>query len=241
MAMLAMSTNNPHATTTQPSWLEDVMAHVQPHHMPEFSEFASGKDASVFWESGSIVTDSFAPPTDHPIQVLPAPSPLGEFQTHPSSKSPTGRSPDAQPESVLGAVDDSLPPSRTRYGGPVLTGEYLAGVTVMNEYKSPGGEVVVRGQTSCTATRQSRKRKPDQVVSDDNSNKENMSSTRPAPAAKRIRREKTGTEWQTVFDGVKFGEEQQRKENEAVIRKMTTCGRSLEVLSLTVEGLGFTQ
>lgn len=74
-----------------------------------------------------------------------------------------------------------------------------------------GGEVVTRAQASPsrTATCQSRKRKMDQANSDgDNSNKENILLTRPAPAAKRICREKTGTEWETVLDIVKFGEGQ---------------------------------
>jgi hypothetical protein len=58
----------------------------------------------------------------------------------------------------------------------------------------------------------------DQLNSDgNNSNKENMSLNRPAPAAKRICREKTGTEWQSVLDIVKFSEEQgSGKQNKAV-------------------------
>lgn len=68
-----------------------------------------------------------------------------------------------------------------------------------------------------TPTRQTRKRKLNKVDSDDSSDKENISLPRPAPRAKRIRREKTGTEWQTVLDLVKFDEEQRRREqNEAV-------------------------
>ncbi|KAG2132820.1 hypothetical protein DEU56DRAFT_757311 [Suillus clintonianus] len=70
---------------------------------------------------------------------------------------------------------------------------------------------VIRAQASRTTPRQSRKRKPDQR---DKSDKENTYPT-PAPAAKRIRREKTGTEWQTVLDLVKFGEEQRSKQNGA--------------------------
>lgn len=78
-------------------------------------------------------------------------------------------------------------------------------------------EVVIRA-----ATRQSRKRKPNQVDSDgSNSDKENISLSPPAPGpvAKRICREKTGTEWETVLDVVKFGEEQRSKQNEAVVEK----------------------
>jgi hypothetical protein len=64
----------------------------------------------------------------------------------------------------------------------------------------------IRAQASCTVARQSRKRKPDQGGSD----KENKSPIR-HPAAKRICREKTGTEWQTVLDIDKFGEEQRER------------------------------
>lgn len=61
----------------------------------------------------------------------------------------------------------------------------------------------------------------DQANSDgDNSNKENILLTRPAPAAKRICREKTGTEWETVLDIVKFGEGQwSGNRNEVVIEE----------------------
>ncbi|KAG2370327.1 hypothetical protein BDR07DRAFT_1476323 [Suillus spraguei] len=53
-------TNNPHATNTQLSWIEDMIAHVQPHHMSEFSVSGSGEDTSVFWELGLTVPDPFA-------------------------------------------------------------------------------------------------------------------------------------------------------------------------------------
>ncbi|KAG1758093.1 hypothetical protein EDD22DRAFT_850313 [Suillus occidentalis] len=82
-----------------------------------------------------------------------------------------------------------------------------------------------------TPTRQSRKRKLNKVDSDDtNSDKENISLPRPAPRAKRIRREKTGTEWQTVLDLVKFEEEQRRREqNEAVtVPELETSCQSFE-------------
>ncbi|KAG1822993.1 uncharacterized protein BJ212DRAFT_1477398 [Suillus subaureus] len=87
-------------------------------------------------------------------------------------------------------------------------------------------KVIVRAQleASCTAagtTCQIRKRKIDKTV-DTNlklphySDKENvllsLSLDRtPVATIKRIRREKTGTDWQTVLDVVKYGEEQQKK------------------------------
>lgn len=102
--------------------------------------------------------------------------------------------------------------------------------TDLSSQKAQAAEVtLMRAQASHTATRQSCKRKPDQIDSDDNSDKENMlSPTRPAPAVKRIRREKTGTEWQTVLDVVKFGEEQRHKQKEikactAVFEKCSEC------------------
>jgi hypothetical protein len=44
---------------------------------------------------------------------------------------------------------------------------------------------------------------------------EQLSPARPAPVlvVKRICREKSGTEWQTVLDVVKFGEEQRSKQD----------------------------
>lgn len=95
-------------------------------------------------------------------------------------------------------------------------------VLMLSDQKSEadrvGGEVVIQAQTSpsCTVTRQCQKRKIDQVDSDGSkSDKENVSLTRLAPTAKRIRREETGTEWGTVLDVIKFGEEQRRKHDEA--------------------------
>lgn len=63
---------------------------------------------------------------------------------------------------------------------------------------------------------QSLKRKSDHIDSDDNSDKENLPTTRPAVAVKRICREKTGTEWQTVLDVVKFGEEHWRRQQKEI-------------------------
>jgi hypothetical protein len=71
-----------------------------------------------------------------------------------------------------------------------------------------GGEVVVRAGVTC-------KRKLDSVDIDSDNLKENISSNRVAkelsplgvPTTKRICREKTGTEWQTFLDVMKYGEE----------------------------------
>jgi hypothetical protein len=94
---------------------------------------------------------------------------------------------------------------------------------VLDKADRVGDEAVIRAQASpsrSTATCRSRKRKIDRVAfSGDNSDKENMPLSHgcPAPATKRICREKTGTEWQSVLDIVKFSEEQEgRKQNEVV-------------------------
>lgn len=65
---------------------------------------------------------------------------------------------------------------------------------------------------------------------DDDSNKENISPYRapkklspPCASIKRIRREQTGTEWQSVLDVIKHGEEIWSKQNDAVIEEMKAC------------------
>jgi hypothetical protein len=50
-------TNNPHAITTQPPLIEDMIAHV--HRAPEFSVYGNGEDVSVFWEPDSTATNPF--------------------------------------------------------------------------------------------------------------------------------------------------------------------------------------
>ncbi|KAG1849649.1 hypothetical protein DFJ58DRAFT_607903, partial [Suillus subalutaceus] len=96
-----------------------------------------------------------------------------------------------------------------------------------------GGEVI-RTQ----ATRNARKQKLADVNidSDNNSDKENISpycvpvqlSPPGAPTTKRIRREKMGTEWQSVLDVIKHGEEIRSKQNDAVIEEMKACTAVLE-------------
>ncbi|KAG1876133.1 hypothetical protein C8R48DRAFT_669328 [Suillus tomentosus] len=117
-------------------------------------------------------------------------------------------------------------------------------VPAMNDEQNMGSERIIKVEVAEAAPRAHRtsriaatyypgqtrscKRKPDQTDFNDNFDKENISPTSPAPAVKRIRREKTGTEWQTVLDVVKFGEEQRRKEEEikactAVFEKCSEC------------------
>ncbi|KAG1729885.1 hypothetical protein EDD22DRAFT_853051 [Suillus occidentalis] len=71
---------------------------------------------------------------------------------------------------------------------------------------------VVEQEDSCIAagsdTRQPRKRK---VGGIDNVNKENVLFPNGTPAIKRICREKTGTDWQTVLDVNAYSEEQRQR------------------------------
>ncbi|KAG1892859.1 uncharacterized protein F5891DRAFT_986375 [Suillus fuscotomentosus] len=70
---------------------------------------------------------------------------------------------------------------------------------------------------------------------DDDSDKENISPyhapkqlSPPHASTKRICREQTGTEWQSVLDVIKHGKEIQSKQNEAVIEEMKACTAVLE-------------
>ncbi|KAG1844147.1 hypothetical protein F4604DRAFT_1980497 [Suillus subluteus] len=83
-----------HYLTTQPSWIEDMMAHVQADRLSDFSTFGSGNDVSIYWEPElSSFTDPFTTnsPTD---TILPSPTSFKNLPTLPSS--PTG-SPSAKP------------------------------------------------------------------------------------------------------------------------------------------------
>jgi hypothetical protein len=60
-------------------------------------------------------------------------------------------------------------------------------------------------QVSTTSARQTCKRKIEEHDSDTD-----QTSPDPAPVRKRICREKTGTDWQTVLDIIEYGEERSR-------------------------------
>ncbi|KAG1870408.1 hypothetical protein C8R48DRAFT_670783 [Suillus tomentosus] len=204
------------ATSTLPSWVSDMMAHVVPDRVAEFSISGTGDDVSVFWEPDLSYTDPF---------VLPASSfqpPSGQNLEFPILPSPV---PDAK-SSKLGT--DALLPShasRARHGGTAL--EHLIRVIdAMQNAERKGsegkkaeadrvhGELVVRAQD----IHNTRKRNLDDVDIDPNNEckKEDTSPNHApkqlsphhgVPCTKRICREKTGTEWQTVLDVIKHGEE----------------------------------
>ncbi|KAG1873419.1 hypothetical protein C8R48DRAFT_769858 [Suillus tomentosus] len=83
----------------------------------------------------------------------------------------------------------------------------LEGSQSIKGYGSASGEVVpVQASQSTAGARQTRKRS----ISDADSRDSGQENKYPNPArvVKRICREKTGTDWQSVFDIVKYGEEQ---------------------------------
>ncbi|KAG2369211.1 hypothetical protein BDR07DRAFT_756360 [Suillus spraguei] len=41
------------ATSTQPSWINNMMAHIKPNRVSEFSTSGTGDDVDVFWEPPS--------------------------------------------------------------------------------------------------------------------------------------------------------------------------------------------
>lgn len=51
---------NPHATTTQPPWIKDMIPQIQPHHVSESPVSENDEDVSVFWDPDSTATDPFA-------------------------------------------------------------------------------------------------------------------------------------------------------------------------------------
>ncbi|KAG1748213.1 hypothetical protein EDB19DRAFT_1905267 [Suillus lakei] len=88
--------------TTQPSWIKDMMAHVQADQLSEFSTFGSSDDILIYWDPDlSSFTDPFTTnsPTD---TILPPPSSFKNSPTLPSS--PAG-SPSAKPLLQFGDTD----------------------------------------------------------------------------------------------------------------------------------------
>lgn len=78
---------------------------------------------------------------------------------------------------------------------------------------------ILRARASCTANHQTCKRKIDSHDGVDTvTDKENiMISLGHTPTIKRICREKSGTEWQSVLDVIEFGEEQRRKDTVTLV------------------------
>ncbi|KAG1763133.1 hypothetical protein EV702DRAFT_1205805 [Suillus placidus] len=228
-----------HYPTTQPSWIEDMMAHVQADRLSKFSTCGSGDDVSIYWEPElSSLTDPFT--TDSPTDtILPSPSSFKNLPTLPSS--PTG-SPSAKhrmqqlgdtdvSHEIESSVSINVPVNEekrsrmlhTRHQGTALeqsqtvkqlSNDDIAGVRIgqPDEQKeniivqSEAGRVgAVRARAfGTTWARQTCKRK----IEDD------KVSPNPAPvvARKRICREKTGTDWQTVLDITEYGEERSRSQ-----------------------------
>ncbi|KAG2147058.1 hypothetical protein BD769DRAFT_1382180 [Suillus cothurnatus] len=210
--------------TTQLSWIEDMIAHVQADRVSEFSTSGSGDDTSVFWEPDlSSFADPFATysPTDSTIS--PPPSSLENFPTLPSS--PIG-SPSAQLLMRLGDTDvlheikisisatDSTNEKKrsctscTRHRGAILEQSQNFNPSNDNIVDARIGQPDKQKENKSTTY----KRKIEDIGS--NTNRKNFDiSLNPAPVEtrKHICWEKTGTDWQTVFDIIKYGEQQSRQ------------------------------
>ncbi|KAG2126960.1 hypothetical protein DEU56DRAFT_915906 [Suillus clintonianus] len=91
------------------------------------------------------------------------------------------------------------------------------------------------GQASCTATRQTCKRKIDSIdgVDAEHGGKENIPLSDAPATVKRICREKTGTDWSSVLDIVEYGEERRRQSEGTVAQAVTSVAE--EDLRLSVE------
>ncbi|KAG1730433.1 hypothetical protein EDD22DRAFT_853004 [Suillus occidentalis] len=207
-------------TITQPSGFEDMMAHVQADCVSEFSTSGSGDNVSAFLKPELLsFTDSFKP---HSLTdtIISIPSSVENFLTLPSSLT---NSPSAQPLARVGDTDTShevessvstttVPSnkekwSRTRHRGAPLeqlqTLEQLSGDSIVYVRIEQRDEQRERKSITCK-----RKFEADNVKHD--TEQENLNNPlNPAPVrGKRIRREKTGTEWQTVLDITTYYEQQ---------------------------------
>ncbi|KAG1726423.1 uncharacterized protein EDB91DRAFT_1086780 [Suillus paluster] len=177
---------------SQPSWVNNMMAHIKPDRVSEFSTSGTGDDVSPL--SG---------------QNLKFPTP------------------------VLAALLDRI--SKNQRSAAMQNDERKDSDSERKKAKADrvGGLEVIRTQATCNT----RKRKLDNVNIDSNNNSnENISphcvpkqlSPPGAPTTKCICCEKTGTEWQSVLDVIKHGEEIRSKQNNAIIEEMKACTAVLE-------------
>ncbi|KAG1865131.1 hypothetical protein C8R48DRAFT_672419 [Suillus tomentosus] len=206
-------------TTTQPFWIKDMMTHVQADRVSEFSTSGSGDNVSVYWEPVSSFTEPFKThlPTD---TILPPPSSLKNLPTLPLS--PTG-SPGTQPPMQLldteacheieSSVSTTVPAneetshtSHTHHQGALFEqSQTLKQMSNDNVVGVRNGQAEKRKEDKSMQAEADRlcKRKFEDADAEDNTDQGNIDK----PAPKRICREKTGTDWQTVLDIIKYGEQ----------------------------------
>ncbi|KAG2086690.1 hypothetical protein BD769DRAFT_1681103 [Suillus cothurnatus] len=223
--------------TTQPFWIKDMMTHVQADRVSEFSTSGSGDDVSVYWEPVSSFTDPFKTysPTDtilpppsslENLPTLPL-SPTGspgaqllerlldteashEFESSVSTTIPSNEEKRSHTYCTChrGALRKQ---SKTL---KQITHDNIVGVRIGQaeegkENKSMQAEAgcvcgVIRARTCrTTSAGQPCKRKIKDADAEDDTDREYLDK----PAPKRIRRERTGTEWQTVVNIMKWGEQ----------------------------------
>ncbi|KAG2098554.1 hypothetical protein BD769DRAFT_1394387 [Suillus cothurnatus] len=102
--MSKSQTTHPHATSTQLSWINDMMAHVQPNRLSEFSISGTGDDVEVFWKPApSCATDPFvhaAPSMVQPLSPTPGAS-SGKIRSLPVKRKRSKSSLDSDPLGVI--------------------------------------------------------------------------------------------------------------------------------------------
>ncbi|KIK36438.1 hypothetical protein CY34DRAFT_16383 [Suillus luteus UH-Slu-Lm8-n1] len=217
--------------TTQLSWIKDMMAHVKSDRMAKFSTPGhSGEDVSVFWEpESSPFADPCATRYDSDLLGHDTVTILSGFGSSPVL---TASIPDNDDER-------SHAKSHTRHGGAAALGQLTRVINVQSEATQEkkcfvnaafsvqpdkqeenqstrvraGGEVIIPVQaTRTTGAHRARKRTISDVQVDSRDPDQEKESKNPAPAVKRICREKTGTDWQSVFDVIKYSEERQNSD-----------------------------
>ncbi|KAG2083983.1 hypothetical protein BD769DRAFT_1682327 [Suillus cothurnatus] len=223
--------------TTQPFWIKDMMTHVQADRVSEFSTSGSSDDVSVYWEPVSSFTDPFKTysPTDTilpppsslenlpTLPLSPTGSPgaqllerlldteaLHEFESSVSTTIPSNEEKRSHMYCTChrGALRKQ---SKTL---KQITHDNIVGVRIGQaeegkENKSMQAEAgcvcgVIRARTCrITSAGQPCKRKIKDADAEDDTNREYLDK----PAPKHIRWERTGTEWQTVVNIMKWGEQ----------------------------------
>ncbi|KAG1775008.1 hypothetical protein EV702DRAFT_1199857 [Suillus placidus] len=220
-----MSYYTPFATT-QPSWIEAMMAHVQADCVCKFSTSGGSDDTSVFWEPDLLsFTDPFTThsPTD---STIPLPS-LENFSTLPSSPSPTATvSTDEEKRSHTshtchrGAPLEQSPIlklSKLSNDNTVDAGqsdEQKRKENIQAEAGCVGGGIIRARAIRTTSGRQTHKRTIEDIDTEPDTDQEDFdvsSNHAPVETQKRICREKTGTDWQTVLDIMSCGKQWSRQ------------------------------
>ncbi|KAG1898665.1 uncharacterized protein F5891DRAFT_981578 [Suillus fuscotomentosus] len=166
------------------TWIKDMLAHVQIHRVSEFSTSGSGDDVSVV-------------PKNEEKRFHTSRARRGgeNHKTHWKVWKDVHKT-------IMKKDSDIVQPDEQKEDENITAGAGCVGGDAIEAQAS---------QTTGMSTRQIRKRKINDVNGNHGSDTdENVLFPNPVPTVvKRICRERTGTDWQTVLDIVKYGEEQQ--------------------------------